>query len=60
VEMFNNEFFTTTDRESLDMHVFTNKIYKFILEKGLELTKLAKRFTDVINAEIFVFLEEIS
>lgn len=42
------------------MHVFTNKIYKYVLEKGTELTPNAKRFSDVISAEIFMYLEEIS
>lgn len=39
------------------MHVFTNKIYKYILEKAKKLTPHAVRITDIVNAEVFIFLE---
>ena len=42
------------------MHVFTNKIYKYILEKAKKLTPHAVRITDIVSAEIFIFLEEVS
>ena len=58
--MFNQECFFSTEKDALDMHVFTNKIYKYILEKAKKLTPHAVRITDIVSAEIFIFLEEVS
>lgn len=60
VVMFNQEQFFSTERDCVDMHVFTSKIYKFVLEEGQKLTELAGYLSNLASAEIFLLLEEVS
>ena len=42
------------------MHVFTSKIYKFILKETSEVSIYAELLNNLVSRELFIFYEEIS
>ena len=42
------------------MHVFTSKIYKFILKEASEVSIYAELLNNLVSKELFIFYEEIS
>ena len=53
--MFEHEEFFSAEREVIDMHVFTNKIYHFILEETAKLTPYAELLSQMTSSELFLF-----
>lgn len=60
VMMFENEEFFSAESESIDMHVFTTKIYKFVMKEGEVLTPFSPTFGDLVCSSLFTFFEEVS
>ncbi len=60
VQMFENEQFYSIENESIDLHVFTTKIYKRIIKEASNLTNYAGVLSEMIGGEIFMFLQEVS
>ena len=42
------------------MHVFTNKIYKFVIGETSKLTIFAELLGDIVSDYLFMFFEEVS
>jgi hypothetical protein len=58
--MFENEEFFSAESESIDMLVFTSKIYKFVIGEAQRLTNYGLLLGDIISDHLFLFFEEVS
>ena len=48
------------ETESLDMHSFTTKIYRKVIQKTGEMTPFCPLFENIAADQIYFFLEEVS
>ena len=60
VHMLQMEELHADETESLDMHSFTTKIYKKVMEKITEMTAYCLLFESIAADQIYFFLEEVS